>query len=258
MKKLLLLFCLLTISILSLAIEKKTHLVTGISIFQIGASKEKILHDLDSMNFKGPVEESAYKLSKYHSDQLKSNNIVYKGKLSVDTLNLNPDKVYDTNLYLEMEMLNPNVEKYFIKIFPITDEIKLENVELFFYNGQLEYFTINNNKSVSDALDLKYGESNSEVKTKEVTCTYTYTGATKIEKDIEVTKTWDNPNGIQIKDYQHLYYDDKCKAQVITLFTVSKNENSFSITSSQSFYKKFLDYKKSINDSKKKSALDKF
>lgn len=256
MKNLILLF--LFVNFVSLSYGQKTHLVTGISIFQIGSTKEKLLHDLDSLHYKGPIDEPAYKLTKYYSEQLKSGNIVYKGKLSVDTVNLNPDKVYDTKLYLEMEMLNPNVEKYFIKNFEITDDIKLENVELFFYNGQLEYFTIDNNKKVRDALDLKYGEANSTLKEKEINCTYTYTGASIVKKDYEITYTWDNPNGIQIKDYQHLYYNDKCEAQVIILFTVSKNQQSFNLTSSQTYYKNFLDYKKSVNDTKKKSALDKF
>lgn len=246
------------ISLTTIAQVKKNHSVTGISIFQIGDSRDKILHELDSLGYKGPIQESAYKLTKYHSNELRGSKIIYKGKLSEDTAKINPDNVYSTNLYLEWDMFNPNVEKYFIQSFQITEEIILQNVELLFLNGNLEYFTADWDKKITDALTLKYGEPNSKFTEKEIACTYKYTGASVTYKEFESTDTWDNSNGIQVKSYFEKYYDDSCKEQFVTLFSVSKDHNSFKNISGQSYYKIWLDNKKTVNDSKKKSALDKF
>jgi hypothetical protein len=235
------------------------HEINGISIFKIGETKERILHTLiDSMHYSGVKEKNAFELSTFVSQKL-NDKTVYKGKISIDTANFDIEKQYETNVVMEIEMFTPGIEKYFIKQFPITNEIALKNVEFFFLNDSLCYVKMDWDKKIEDALNLKYGESNSTFDEKVYSCTYTYTGAKFEKKGSTFTNRWVNKdNKIQVFSYANLGFDEKCEQRLTSWIEIYEPAGKKRYNSGITYFTNWENFKKGKKDEKTKKQLEKF
>ena len=239
------------------------HDINGISIFKIGETKENIIHILiDSMHYSGIKEKNASDLQTSQLRNLNSkldDKIIYKGKISIDTAKFDIKEIYKTKLSLEEDMFTPGIEKYFVQRFPITDEIALNNIEMFFMNGLLCYVRMDWNPKVDDALKLKYGEPNIKSEDKIITCTYTYTGAKFDKTGSTIYKTWVNKNSdVRVISFAELYYDDNCEKQFDIWMEIYALQGHKTYWSYIGYYDAWKNNKKGKEDEKIKKQLEKF
>ncbi|GAA4907012.1 hypothetical protein [Mucilaginibacter defluvii] len=105
----------------------------------------------------------------------------------------------------------PDVSEYRLALYEVAG-MKLKNVELTFYKNKLIKFRSDYSTEVVNALDQKYGKSESTIKYDTASCVYQLTGITRKL----VAKTYHNnreSDDIHFSAFVGSYYDDKCNEQ---------------------------------------------
>ncbi|MDY0144295.1 MAG: hypothetical protein RBR97_20620 [Bacteroidales bacterium] len=177
MKKILVLLSILSFSIYSFSQEK----ITGFGKLQLGMSSDIIM-------------EIGYPIIKIKTPSAYINK-VYKNTTSIKIFKF----ISDTITFAKPKndcYLDNRVEHYYIPFVSITENIKLEGVELVFFENKLITIKCNSNSLLKEALDLKYGNSTFTTEEEKREFVYTYTGNTITKTDVTYTYEWatNSPN----------------------------------------------------------------
>ncbi|MGR6088830.1 MAG: hypothetical protein ACU4F9_11685 [Arcticibacter sp.] len=178
--------------------------VQGIGIFKVNQfTKIDFISWLDSQNVK--LEEITSSAIFFEMD----NSL----KVRAGSLKPNQTKKYDSPSqanYLK------GFEVIYLNDYEVSG-IAIDQVYLLFLNDTLAKITFDLTSEIEKALSAKYGEPVKDVKTKEIECVYSYTGAKNIKEEVNVKLSW-RDNDFVAYGYRSTYYDAKCKPQVFSFF----------------------------------------
>lgn len=135
-------------------------------------------------------------------------------------LEFKPDTIDKANYYnTTLATLCPEYQVFLITSYDIAG-INLKNIRLTYFRDTLAAFHCDYSTQIKEALTLKYGASKDTATTKDVLCTFTYTGNQVTYKEVTSYNRWNNDD-ISATLYLHRYYDDKCKEKFLSYFDVS-------------------------------------
>jgi len=121
---------------------------------------------------------------------------------------------------------NKDVRKFYLPSYKVIPTLEINCLNLVFYKDTLISIKCNGSTELGEALDLKYGNSNLDLKTEDHTFTYTYTGATVIKTDETYTKTWNtNTKNITCNSVLMIWYDSK--GEKLSDYTFSLSDNYY-------------------------------
>lgn len=199
---------LIIISLPGFAQEQK---IEGIGQFKISKSTISIIDDLASqMGVKIKSISESVSLS-----NAKINNERYIFKLIKDSTRsdfLQPS--YSTSC--------PDFAVYAIFEIAISSFF-FDNVYLTFYQDTLISFKSDHVENLDQALAVKFGKPELFDDEKDITCVYTYTGATIKKKEMNLKQTWKNEYiEAVVSDWQ--FYTSDCQLHIISGFSVENTE----------------------------------
>ncbi len=97
------------------------------------------------------------------------------------------------------------------------------NVYLTFYRDTLIRFKSDYVEKLDEALTIKYGKPELFDDEKDITCVYTYTGATIKKKEMNLKQTWKN-EFIEAVISNWQFYTSDCKEHIVSDFSVENTE----------------------------------
>jgi len=132
--------------------------------------------------------------------------------------------IADTNEKYQVvsSSLDKRVRVFKVPKYSVTKNIKIESVELTFFNDSLIYIQCDYNEQLTEALTIKYGEPEIDIKEKEKQFTSTYTGnaITKIEETF--TSEWQtNDSMVSCRSFLKKYYNSDGEERFISYVSLS-------------------------------------
>ncbi|MFZ4569756.1 MAG: hypothetical protein ACOYM0_01345 [Bacteroidales bacterium] len=226
------------VTILGLSLLAQNQNIEGIGIFKISKTTISIIKDLsEELNVsikQANSSEDLYKAGRRGNPyilQISPND--QKDFLSP----AHSTKCNDFTIY--------SISSYVISTF------EFKEIYLTFYHDTLVKFQSKYPEKLGDALRVKFGKPTEESKEKEITCTYTYTGAETKHKEIDIKHIWKNEN-ITAQVYFWQYYTSDCEKHFVSGFYV---EDNIHIKLLDECEKRIKEQKeKSLNDDLKKKS----
>ena len=220
-------YLLIAIALGYLAASGQEQKISGIGIFKINSTTISIINDIGK-EFGVDIEKTASASQIYDLDY----------KHSKYVLQVIPPISHAT--------FCPGFSVYKISSYEIST-FHFDEIYLTFLNDTLVSLKSNYVDDLANALETKYGKPENELNEKEITCTYTYTGAETKHKEQDLKQIWQNGN-IHAEVYVWIYYTSDCKENTISGFYI---EDSFKLKKID----EFNDFVKKRRDEEKNKEL---
>jgi hypothetical protein len=171
-----------------------------------------------------------------------------------------PNRIYefisDTNSVGQATIYgkpDPRVRVFKVPLINIADGIDIKNSILTFMNDTLISVNCEYNGKVNEALDVKYGKSETVVKEEPHKFTRTYTGEEITLIDVTYTNDWGDGN-IECTSMLKKYYSGSIEAKYLSYFCILNKKAIEDINKVSLEFSKRA--KKRLADDKKKSLSD--
>lgn len=177
---------------------------TGIGIFKIGADTSVLYDFAQQQRIKIKKMDEMYDILQARTG--------YSRKGGIFQLLHNSNNSKDD---MTLSYCSDNRE-YYLSQYEIAG-ITIKNVILTFFKNRLIKFKCSFDSKIEDAMDAKYGKSESKITNDTVSCVYNMTGVTrKLVAETFINK-WKNGD-ITAESTLKEYYDDHCNKKYVSLF----------------------------------------
>jgi hypothetical protein len=107
---------------------------------------------------------------------------------------------------------NKDIRKFYIPAYKVIPTLEVKCLNLVYYKDSLISIKCSSSSELTEALDLKYGKSDVDVKKEDHTFTYTYTGEKVVKTDETYTQKWQtNAKNVSCKNILMSWYNDKAE-----------------------------------------------
>jgi hypothetical protein len=244
----------------NLRVLKKTILTLLFLYIYIGLNAQTKITGFGKLKLGSPItiiSEMGYSVESISTNQDYYKKIwksKYSGTSATKIYEFIADSTQDSQI--TSSSLDPRVRVFWISNYSVTDGIEIKAVKLKFFNEKLIDIYCDGNEKLDEALTIKYGDPQKDVKEEEKKFTYTYTGNTVTKIDRTFTSKWEtNDKNITCVGVLMKWYNNEGEENYLTYVQLSDNSYNEEINKVETTIKERIKNKKQLI---KKQSLDGF